>query len=359
MPAVSFLFSKGGPRVPSKPQRTVPLHRRAAYRSVVAGWSGQLAVACSGGVDSTALLLIAAEARDRGRIAPFVCLHVDHLARSGSSEEAHVVAATCRSYDVPFVRLVVDQKCEQAGSVSEDMLRRARYRALSRASEVLGLDGIVTAHTFDDQIETILMRLFTGAGPLSAAGMLDVQHLSFDDDDIRVVRPLLAARRTELQAIVTLATVDTVEDPTNADTSYRRNRLRNCVVPLISDTFPGFQHALARSATLARQDAELLDTLAQQSVRDVVRVTENGISVDRDWIRCTHPALSSRVIRLVLTRLMAGEIRELTRERIDSVRNAALGRTGARIELSGCVVAEIRRSSVDFTTIRANGEPKR
>ncbi|HUG15463.1 MAG TPA: tRNA lysidine(34) synthetase TilS [Thermomicrobiales bacterium] len=338
--------------------RTNPLHRRATFRAVVSAWERRTAVGCSGGVDSTALLLIATEARNRGRIEPFVCLHVDHLTRPASTDDALVVSCACAALRVPFVRLTVDGKEQGGVRATEDELRVARYRALSKRVRPLGIDAVATAHTRDDQVETVLMRLLSGAGPMAAAGMQEVQLLTFEGDEIRVVRPLLEATRAELLEIVRDAGVTTVEDPSNADVSYRRNRLRSRIVPEIAAAFPGFDGALLRSVALARHDAELLDAMARNAANDdeiVVRL-DDRVSIDRSWLRHAHPALSSRVIRLALAALNTGDARALTRERTEIVRVAAAGRTGARIELPGGLIAIIRSNSVDIETKGATSD---
>lgn len=343
-----FSLTEDGIALSAPQSRSAPLHRRAAYREVVNTWRGRLAVACSGGVDSTALLLLAAEARDRGRIEPIICIHVDHLTRPETANEAQIVAESCRVLRVPFVRVAIADCLPPSGTSTEDFLRRSRYVVLSRVISAFGIDGIATGHTFNDQIETILMRILSGSSPIAAAGMTVEQDLVFDEARVRVVRPLLSTARDELEEIVSQTMLTCVDDPSNLDVSYRRNRLRTRVIPEIAAAFPGFEKALERSVSLARQDAQFLDMLAGDMALEAVTVSGDKAHISRDVLIESHPAVGSRIVRSTIVRLMVGSTREVTQERVESVLRAARGRTGATIELPSGVVATVRRSTVEF-----------
>ncbi len=138
------------------------------------------------------------------------------------------------------------------------------------------------------------------------------------------------------------------EDPTNQDRRFRRNALRHDIVPRITDAFPGFERALIRSVFLAARDAEALDSDAEVMMRASVTTQERSTRVDRDALRVAHPAIATRIIRWSAGRLMPENRRELSFERIESVRQAVAGRTGAVIELPYDVVARIERTEVVF-----------
>lgn len=337
------------PLASSPADRRVSRPLEKAARRVASALTTRLAIACSGGVDSTALVLAAAEAFRRGEASPFIVLHVDHRARPGSEKDAEAVAELCAMVAAPFVRLSVARAA--VGEVGEARLRALRYDTLADAVRRLGLAGVVTAHTFDDQVETVLMRLLSGSGPGALAGMVSETDLPTQYGALRVVRPFLDLRRSDCEAIVAAARITPVFDPTNADTCYRRNALRLEILPRLRKHFPGFESALLRTCALAAADADFLDAIAQTAAETCV-VREHGrVAIDRGWMRREHPALVRRVIRREIEALIAGDARELTFERVEAVRRAAHGRSGATIEAPGGVRARVLRDRVELARV--------
>jgi tRNA(Ile)-lysidine synthase len=181
----------------------------------------RLGVAVSGGPDSLALLLLAAAARP-GRIEAAT---VDHGLRPDSASEAEMVAALCRSLEVPHSILTVRWKRKPVTALQE-RARIERYRLLGRWAEERGLPSIATAHHLDDQAETLLMRLTRGAGVQGLAGMRPVAAFPEPGSSLRLVRPLLGWRRQELVELCRHAGVKPAEDPSNADPRFERVRVR-------------------------------------------------------------------------------------------------------------------------------------
>ena len=195
------------------------------------------AVTCavSGGADSLALLVLAVEAGCRATV-----VHVDHGLRPGSAGEAEVVRAAADRWGVAFRRV---QATVEPGPNLEARARAARYAALPA--------GVLTGHTADDQAETMLLNLLRGAGLDGLAGM-----------DPRS-RPLRRLRRRETRALCESLGLRPVEDPTNRDPAFRRNRIRHELVPLLDDIAErDVAPILARQTDLARDDVALLDELS-------------------------------------------------------------------------------------------------
>ncbi|RIK38187.1 MAG: tRNA lysidine(34) synthetase TilS [Chloroflexi bacterium] len=324
--------------------------RRVAHL-IATGVDGPVGVACSGGTDSTGLLLGAAHAWQTGRLHPFVVLHVDHRTRPESAAEGQHVARLAMHLGVPVELLQVGDATSKSGS-PEESLRKQRYAALAAAVRRLGLTGVVTAHTVDDQVETILLRLLAGTGALGATGMAATSTLSTCEGMLRVFRPLLSVRRAELSTIVAEAGVTPVEDPSNLDTRYRRNALRQEIVPHLERHFPGFSEALVRSVALSAQDAEFVDDVAASVAETVITRHGSVVSLSRAWVAESHPAVTSRVIRLVVRELLGSVDREIGYERTEAVRAAARGRTGAVVELPFGIRVVVARGSLDFSRMR-------
>lgn len=330
-----------------QPQLT-KLHRTTAYRAIVDSWTEPVGLACSGGTDSTALLLVATWALRKGRVGPFVVLHVDHQTRPETADEQRHVESLARVFGVPFEGLRIEDAGTDTGS-TEARLREARYDALAVAINRLGLEAVVTAHTLDDQVETILMRLISGAGGVALPGMQLRTQLETSRGQLTILRPLLEIRRSQLDEMLSQAGVEPLEDPTNVDTRYRRNAIRSQVVPALREIEPGFDRGLSRAVTIAARDADFCDAEAGRTFGEIVDVGATEARIDRAALTNLHPAIGSRVVRNAILALLQGDAREITLERVEEVRRAASGRTGARIEVPGGLVAIVERASITIS----------
>jgi tRNA(Ile)-lysidine synthase len=206
-----------------------------------------------------ALLLLASAARCR-----VTAVHVDHGLREGSGAEADLVAAVARQVGASF-------RAEQApvdpGPNLEERARHARYAVLP--------PDVLTGHTADDQAETVLLNLLRGAGVNGLAGMGPGRH------------PIIGLRRHETRAVCAEEGIEPFEDPSNTDLTFRRNRVRHELLPLLDRLAERDVAALlARQADLMRDDAALLDELA-------VAVDPT----DARGLAAAPPALGRRAVR--------------------------------------------------------------
>ena len=189
-----------------------------------------LALAISGGPDSMAMLWLAHTALP-GQI---VAATVDHGFRPEAAAEADLVATACATLGVPHATLRADQPI--TGGNLHAAARAARYALLGRWAVTAGARVLATAHHADDQAETFLMRAVRGSGPAGLAGVrarreIDVhfstsQPLAFDVYNLTIIRPLLDWRHTDLAAIVAVAGLPAVQDPSNTDDRFERTRVR-------------------------------------------------------------------------------------------------------------------------------------
>ncbi len=235
--------------------------------------------AVSGGADSLALLLLAAAAG----CTP-TAVHVDHGLRPGSGTEAEVVARLAHDLGVAFrpERVTV-----AAGPNLEARARSARYGVLP--------PDVLTGHTADDQAETVLLNLLRGAGLDGLAGMAPDGH------------PILGLRRVETQALVAALGLTPIDDPTNSDPAFRRNRVRGEVLPLLDDVAERDVGAvLARQAGILRDEAALLDDLAAAiDPTDARSLAASPAALARRavrrWLRTgrEHPPSASAVERVL------------------------------------------------------------
>lgn len=249
-------------------------------QAVEAVLDGPSLVACSGGPDSLALAAAASVVAGR-RSLPVRAAVVDHGLQPGSAELAAGVVEQLDGIGVPAEVLTVTVRPDGEGL--EASARDARYAALDAAAT--DEEIVLLGHTLDDQAETVLLGLARGSGTRSLAGMAVRRG--------RFVRPLLGVRAaTTRQACAELG-LRAWSDPHNEDARFTRVRVRERVLPVLeAELGPGIAEALARSATLVRADADLLDELAAAEL-----AARPGPDLDCGWLLSLPPALLGRVLR--------------------------------------------------------------
>jgi len=272
-----------------------------------AGLQAPVVVACSGGADSLALLVLATEAA----LVP-VAVHVDHGIRPDGAADVDVVRAAAQQLGVRWrsVRVVVGP-----GPNLEARARAARYAALRAAREELGATAILVAHTADDQAETVLLNVLRGAATAGLGGMPARRA--------DVARPLLHLRRADVRALLPARGLAFVEDPTNADRRWRRAWIRHDVLPMLGrgaerDLVP----VLARQADVLRAESDLLDELGDAVLADAGPETPSTLVLRnapvalarralRRWLGPPPPSAAEieRVMSVVEGRAAAAELR--------------------------------------------------
>ena len=250
-------------------------------------------IGLSWGADSLALTAAAVWARDHRR-GPLAGISmsvrvVDHGLQSGSADIARTAADQAEQLGVAadIVRVAVDP----TGVGVEAAARESRYAALSQGGDAL----ILLAHTLDDQAETVLLGLARGSGVRSLSGMAPVRG--------RFVRPFLTVRRTDTEQACRDWGLAYWTDPTNSDPSYTRSRLRSAMSTLDSTLGPGFADALARTADLARIDADYIDDQVQATGIDTSQPT---LSIDS--LASIQPAIRHRILLVWLRTLSEDQV---------------------------------------------------
>lgn len=246
---------------------------------LLTGMEPRVAVACSGGADSLALLALAA----RAGLAP-IAVHVDHGLRDGSAREAATVADAAARLGARFfpTRVSVD-----AGPNLEARARDARYAALERARGEVEAGAIVVAHTADDQAETVLLNLLRGSATTGLGGMPASRGA--------IVRPLLGVRRAETRALCHALGFVPVRDPMNDDLSFRRVWLRREVLPVLERAAArDIVSVLARQSEVLRAESDLLDGLADDALE---AARDSGGAPRARALAALPPTLARRALR--------------------------------------------------------------
>ncbi len=277
---------------------------------------GPLAVGLSGGADSAALAyLVLRLGRDLRAI------HVNH----GYPASAALEAAARRVAEDLRVEIDVLEVVVPSGPSAEGQARRVRYQAL--LGRLAGGEWLLTAHTLDDQAETVVLNLLRGAGPTGLSGIPTRSG--------SVARPMLGVRRSDTRELAALAGLEFLDDPANLDPTLRRNVIRLEVLPQLAGRFnPRLHESLARAATLLASDDRVLDELADQVE---VLVGENMAAVAIGALETVPGPVGDRVIRRCLARLRppySGTAREVRTIRSVISREVEATRVGGDVLIS-------------------------
>jgi tRNA(Ile)-lysidine synthase len=281
-----------------------------------------IAIAYSGGLDSSVLLhLAAAYARAQG-----VALHAFHV-HHGISEFADDWLAHCERQAAAMgatfdARRVVLQKGK---SGVEAAARKLRYAALGEMCALHGVTSLLTAHHLDDQAETVLLQLLRGAGTAGLSGM-DAANAApelLGNAKLVMMRPLLPVTREALEAYAAEHMITWVEDESNTHPRYARNALRHQVMPALAQAFPGYQERFARSAAHAQSAQRLLTELAEQDLAasldgDCIDVAKlRAMSLDRAYNMLRH-WFGTRGLRMPSTAWLHEMVTQLVEARYDA-----------------------------------------
>lgn len=259
-----------------------------------------LLAAVSGGADSMALLHGLARLPPPAG-SPLLVAHVNHGIRGPEADrDAAFVRAQCRRLRVPYFEKKADVPAlaEARGLSLEMAAREVRYAFFGQVLAEAGASGVVTAHTADDQAETVLLRLLRGAGPRGLGAMLPRSRVQ----GVPVLRPFLAVTRGEVETYLKGLGKRWREDRTNADPAMLRNRVRHELLPLLEERFsPGIREILRRTSDILREEEEWLLPPAEKALARLAPARARG-SLRAAGLDPLPRALSRRVIRLWLMR---------------------------------------------------------
>jgi tRNA(Ile)-lysidine synthase len=263
-----------------------------------------LLAAVSGGADSTAMLIALAALRpELGFILH--CLHVDHGIRSPSESrgDREFVEELCEKREIPCRAALVppgriQERAKKLGIGLEAAARIYRRRAWNREVRRIGAAAVLTAHTRDDLLETVLMRVLRGAGPAGLAAMPARKG--------RILRPLREVSRAGVLLYLKDKGVAYRTDPSNSDNRFLRNMIRNRLIPLLDECFPPWRAGLSSLAETQRLAADFLAAEAENRVFWEEVPGGKGFQTGGQSFFSQAPIVREEALFLGIDRLLAG-----------------------------------------------------
>lgn len=307
----------------------------------------------SGGPDSLSLLhVIRAIRSPKGLIVA----HLDHSLRPGSAKEAMTVAAAADGLRFYSNRVDVAAMAQAQRLSLEEAGRKARYDFLASVARQEEAAAVIVGHNAGDQAETILMHFLRGSGLSGLAGMRAISPLA-GYTGVWLVRPLLHATRSEIEAYCIEHNLDPIIDATNIDPVFFRNRLRHELLPLLESYNPQIHQRLQHMGEVIAADEDLLRDLTASAWSSVVlSEPKNKVVLDRDAWLALPLALRRRTLRRAIG-VLRPDLRDISYRTLESARSVAeQGGTGAIATLPAGVILQVGYGKLLMTSGASAGE---
>jgi tRNA(Ile)-lysidine synthase len=307
---------------------------------------GQRVIAAvSGGADSTALL-VALNSLRRKKKLDLAAVHANHALRGEESDaDERFVRELCERLKVPLAcrRLVVPLHATEREEGIEATARKLRQNFFAETARELGVKFVATAHTADDQAETVLHRIIRGTGLAGLAGIPSARSLA---SGVVLIRPLLSLRRSDIVEFLAAVGQEFREDRSNRDRTFTRNRLRHELLPYLTEQFnPQVTDALGRLATHAAEAQSVVDRQVDRlRRRAVVKQSDLRIVLDVGPLRHAKPFLVCELLRQLWV-AQAWPLQEIGQADLERLADLVRIANGA-CELPGGVIAKRSRGSL-------------
>ena len=261
--------------------------------------NSHLLVACSGGVDSMALLHFLHKKSGNFSIQ-LSCVHVDHMLRGEESfEDLQFVKSYCDERGIPFYgkSIAIPEIVEREGGNVQAICRKERYNYFEQIMQQIEADNLVTAHHADDQVETVLMSLTRNSSMTGLKGIDPIRTFS----EFHIIRPFLAVTKIEIKEYLLSNKINWREDVSNAKNVYTRNRFRNKIIPLMQEENEQLSTNILQITEQIRNDDAFLMELAMGRFTDIVTKSDkNRYKLSVQALKEVPIALQRRLILILL-----------------------------------------------------------
>jgi tRNA(Ile)-lysidine synthase len=294
----------------------------------------KLVVAVSGGPDSVCLLHLLSTLKDELGLTLHVA-HLDHRLRGEESRgDADYVAALAKRLHFPFTIGQADVKAYRHDNkmTLEEAAREVRYRFLAEVAQGLGTGFIVTGHTQNDNIETILLHIIRGSGTRGLVGLKPLTPRAIENGSVTIVRPMLNITRKETVGYCRQQGLEPRTDSSNLDLSPLRNKVRLKLLPLLEGYNPNIAEVLLHLSASAADELDFLDEQVAALWGQVAKKESDVITLDKHGLQGVHTALRRHFLRTCLEQLPGG-LKDIESSHIEAMLSLLDKPAGRRIDL--------------------------
>lgn len=299
----------------------------------------KIIVGVSGGPDSVALLYLLNFLRKELNFSLHVA-HLDHMLRPDSDEDRVFVENLAYKLKLPFTSTKINVKeLARRGSV-EEIARNARLGFFFRVAKEINAKKIALGHNFDDQAETVLMRILRGAGLFGLSGILPKRDIY----GYQIVRPLIEVKRSQIESYLRKKKIRPRIDSSNLNDIYFRNKVRNKLLPLLEEKYnKNMRQVLCNMAKTVGCDYDYLSKISGRYLKNSAK------GMDLRKFSKLHPAIQRLALRQMIARLK-GNMRQITFQHIKEIEDLIACRpTGSIVNLPGGVSVKKRKNRLAFS----------
>ncbi len=251
----------------------------------------KIVIGVSGGPDSITLLNMLVELKQEIKFDIVVC-HVNHMIRKEAIEDEEYVIKFCKKYNIEcFIkRIEIEKEAKQQKIGTEEAGRKARYEFFNEILKKTSSNKIATAHTANDNAETVLMNILRGSGSNGLKGIEPKRD--------NLIRPLIECNREEIEKYCKEKTLNPRIDKTNFENKYTRNKIRNLLIPYIKENFnPNIIETINRLSDLCKQENEYIEKVTSIKFKEIlIEKQKNQIILDLNKFNLQETVIKSRLV---------------------------------------------------------------
>lgn len=253
----------------------------------------RIIVGVSGGADSICLLNILANLREEFNLALFV-VHVNHCLRQEADFEEQYVREFSEKISVEFYseKFDISQIAKERKLSTEEAARNVRYEYFYKIADKVGANKIAVAHNLNDNVETILMNLIRGCGIDGLCGI--------PKENKKIIRPLINVSREEIEEYIKENNLVAMQDKTNFETVYTRNKIRNELIPYLKNINPEVVKSIYKTSELLKLNRELTKKIIDEKYMEL-KLKGSGVVIDRNKFLELDDGLKKEIIRIAIS----------------------------------------------------------
>ena len=272
----------------------------------------KIVVGVSGGPDSTTLLTCLYKYKDRFK-CEIIVAHINHLIRKDSTDDEKYVENLCKKINLKFYkkRVEVEKLAKEEKRSTEEMGTVIRYKFFDEVAEKEGANKIAIAHNMNDNAETMLLNLIRGTG---LSGLEGIKSLEYN----KYIRPLINCERKYIEDYCDINDLNPRIDSTNKENIYKRNIIRNKIIPLIEELNPNIVQTLKRTSNIVVENNRYIDNEAEKVYNRIAKVEENKVTLSIKEINNLQVIIKSRVIIIAINQIQ-GDTKNIDNSNINEV----------------------------------------
>lgn len=300
----------------------------------------KIVVGVSGGPDSLTLLTLLNKYKSKYNYEIIVA-HVNHLIRKDSTDDEQFVENYCKKNGIKFYckRVNVQEIAKQQKKGEEEVGRNERYKFFDEICEKENANKIAIAHNMNDNAETMLLNLIRGTG---LNGLEGIQPSQYNN---RFIRPLINCNRNEIEDFCKENNLEPRIDSTNKENIYKRNIIRNKLIPFLKELNPNIIETLSRTSVIIAENNEFIQKEAQKNFNKITELKSNLVEIDLKDFNKMPIAMRKAIIQLSIDKLN-GNIRNISKKNIDDIIKLAENNIGNKYIIYKNIKAEVKKGKL-------------